>query len=870
MKYAAALLIALAVPSFAAERVALPPDVIPEHYDVAITPDAATARFSGSETVEIAVKRETSEIVLNAAELTFSRVALSSRAEAPAISLDAATETATFKFAQPIAPGTYTLTIDYAGKINSNAAGLFYLDYDGGKKRALFTQFENSDARRFLPCWDEPARKATFTLTATVPASQTAVSNMPAAGEESVAGGLKRVKFMPSPKMSSYLLFFGLGDFERISQKVNGVDVGIVVTRGNTGRAQYALDSAVQILPYYEDYFGVKYPLPKLDIIAGPGQSQFFGAMENWGAIFSFDRAVLIDPSLSTQGDRIGVYLTNAHEMAHMWFGDLVTMDWWDGLWLNEGFASWMDTKEGARFHPEWNLWLGSLDSKEAAMAIDARDGTHPVVQPIIDVLQASQAFDAITYQKGMSVIRMLEDYTGEDTWRAGVRAYVKAHAYGNTVTDDLWSELDKVSATPMSSIAHDFTLQPGVPLIRVASTRKGIRLSQDQFTANGPGGGALAWQVPVVEKPLGSHRAWHGIVSRDKPAEIALPKHALPIVNAGQAGYFRTLYDKKLAARLAARFTALSAADQLGILNDAAALGYAGYEPMGDFLRLASKARPGMNPTMLSAIADRLRSLDRSYRGLPGRTAYRAFALRVLRPLFASMGWTGKPGEGPNDARLRHDLLAALSQLDAPEIAMQARQRFAGFVADTSSLSGDLRSNVLAIAAAHADPATWEQLHTLARTAKNSLEQRQLYLLLATAQDSGLAQRALALSLSDEAPATLKLAIIARVAGDPRHGHGDGDNAEVAFEFALTHAGEIDALLEPSSRTEYIPSLAGQTAELSGITKLRAYAEANIPASARQSVVKAEAAITYAAMIRAKRLPEVDHWLKRGRGKRH
>jgi aminopeptidase N len=865
MKYAA-LLIALAVPGFAADRIVLPPDVVPEQYDVAITPDAAAARFSGTETVQIVVKRQTSEIVLNAAELTFSHVALSGRKDAPVISFDAAAETAKFTFAQPIAPGTYSLTIDYAGKINDNAAGLFYLDYDGGKKRALFTQFENSDARRFLPSWDEPAHKAVFTLTATIPQDQMAVSNMPAAKEETLPGGLKRVTFMPSPKMSSYLLFFGLGDFERVAQKVNGVDVGIVVPRGSTARAQYALDSAVQILPYYEDYFGVKYPLPKLDIVAGPGQSQFFGAMENWGAIFSFERAVLIDPNLSTQGDRIGVYLTNAHEMAHMWFGDLVTMDWWDGLWLNEGFASWMDTKAGAKLHPEWNLWLDALGSKERAMTIDAREGTHPVIQPICDVLQASQAFDAITYQKGMSVIRMLEDYTGEVAWRAGTRAYIKAHAYGNTVTDDLWAALDKVSSTPITAIAHDFTLQPGVPLIRVTSTRKGIRLSQDQFSAKGPGGGALSWQVPVVAKPFGSGHDWHGIVSRGNPANIVLPKRALPVVNAGQAGYFRTLYDKKLAARVAKRFPALGPDDQLGILNDTAALGYAGYEPMGDFLRLVSKVRPGMDPTVLSAVTDRLRSLDRSYRRLPGRTAYRAFALRVLRPLFASLGWTGKPGESPNDAGLRHDLLAALSQMNDPEVVAGARARFAGYVANPSSLSGDLRSNVLAVAAAHADPATWEQLHTLARTATNSMEQRQLYLLLATAQDSGLVHRALTLSLADEVPVTLKLGIIARVAGDPRHGSGFGDNAEAAFEFALAHAGEINALLEPSSRTEYIPSLAAQTAELSGIAKLRAYAESNIPASARQSVVKAEAAIAYAAMIRAKRLPEVDRWLKRGK----
>jgi len=861
MRIAAALALALVVPTFAGERITLPPDVVPTHYDVAFTPDAKAARFTGSETVDIAVKQATSQIVLNAADISFARVALSGRQDAPTIALDPQNETATFTFAQPIAPGTYALTIDYAGKIDEDAVGMFHLDYDGGAKRALFTQFENSDARRFLPCWDEPARKATFTLKATVPADEMAVSNMPVEKAEPLPDGLKRVTFMTTPKMASYLVFFGLGDFERISQKVGATDVGVVFKRRDSARAQYALATAVQILPYYNDYFGVDYPLPKLDLVAGPGGSQFFGAMENWGAIFDFERSVLIDPRMSTEGDRIGVYMTNAHEMAHMWFGDLVTMDWWDGIWLNEGFASWMDVKASAVFHPEWNLWLRQLGSKERAMTTDAREGTHPVVQPIDNVLQANQAFDVITYEKGMSVIRMLESYTGEDTWRAAVRAYIKAHAYANTVTDDLWTELDKVSPVSVSAIAHDFTLQPGIPLIRVTSTKQGIRLSQDQFFADGPAGTPLSWHVPVVEKALYAKAGWQGIVSRDAPAEITLPKRALAIVNAGQTGYFRTLYDKKLMARIAGRFAALGPDDQIGILNDAAALGYAGYEPMGDFLRLAARAQPGMNPTVLSEVADHLRALDRRYRGLPGRPAYRAFALGVLRPVFAKVGWTGKPGETPPVTLLRVQLLAALSQLDAPEIVTEARTRFAAFLADPASLSGEMRRSVLAIVAAHADAAEWDELHKLAGNSKSTMEQRRLYTLLGTAQDDALAMRALELTLTDELPATVRPALISSVAGNPRD--GGGTHTEMAIDFTLAHGDVLGPLVEPAGRHDFIPTLAAQSDQPATIAKLKAYAEADIPASARQPVVKAIAAITDADMIRTRRLPEVDRWLK-------
>ena len=310
----------------------------------------------------------------------------------------------------------------------------------------MFTQFENSDARRFVPSWDEPGRKATFELTATVPADQMAVSNMPIRSTDVLPGGRKRVHFATTPKMSSYLLFFGSGDFERIHRNVDGVDVGVVVKRGDTAQAAFALDAASDILPYYNDYFGTPYPLPKLDLIAAPGSSQFFGAMENWGAIFYFERDLLIDPRISTERDKQGVYLVIAHEMAHQWFGDLVTMAWWDDLWLNEGFASWMENKVTDHFHPEWKIWLQALRDKQSAMQEDARDGTHPIVTPINDVLQASSAFDSITYSKGAAVIRMLESYLGEDAFRDGVRRYIHDHAYGNTTTDDLWAAMDRGS----------------------------------------------------------------------------------------------------------------------------------------------------------------------------------------------------------------------------------------------------------------------------------------------------------------------------------------------------------------------------------------------------------------------------------------
>ena len=419
-------------------------------------------------------------------------------------------------------------------------------------------------------------------------------------------------------------------------------------------------------------------------------------------------------------------------------------------------------------------------------------------------------------------------------------------------MTDDLWAQLDKISATPISGLAHDFTLQEGIPLIRVTSARHGIRLAQDRFTADGTIAAPSIWHVPVVEK--NSRTQWHGLISRDAPADIALAKGAVPIVNAGQAGYFRTLYDKPLAAKLAANFRKLGPADQLGLLNDGRALGYSGAEPLTNLLALANRARPGMAPEVLTNILEQIAELDTFYRDLPGRSAFRTYGLRVLRPIFAKIGWTAKPGENENVALLRSKLIDALSELDDPAVIAAARQRFAAYVKDQASLTGELRSSVLSVAAAHADTATWEQLHVLARTAPTSLEKREFYALLGSAHDRTLANRALDLALTDEAPITMRPAVVASVSAY---------YPQMAFDFATSHIDAINAALEPDSRNEFVPDLARSSHDPAMAAKLHAYAEAHIPETARRSAVISEATIAYSAMVRSKRLPEIDRWLK-------
>ncbi len=390
----------------------LPRDVRPTNYDVEIVPHAEKLTFDGKVRIDLDVLKPTRSITLNAVDMAFSRVRLG-RAQGqdlvPKVAMDAAAQTATFTFDRALAPGRYLLSIDYSGKIGTQANGLFALDYPttSGNKRALYTQFENSDARRFIPSWDEPSLKATFHLAVTAPAGQRVVSNMPAERTHDLGDGRRLTVFAPTPKMSTYLLFLAVGDFDRTTLSDNGVEIGVIAQKGKVDQARFALESGRDVLREYDDYFGVKYPLPKLDNIAAPGRSQFFSAMENWGAIFTFESSLLFDPATSNLSDKQRIFTTAAHEIAHQWFGDLVTMAWWDDLWLNEGFATWMEGRTTRKLHPEWDVDnVDAAFTSRGPMGLDAYATTHPIVQHIATVEQASQAFDGITYRKGSAVIR--------------------------------------------------------------------------------------------------------------------------------------------------------------------------------------------------------------------------------------------------------------------------------------------------------------------------------------------------------------------------------------------------------------------------------------------------------------------------------
>ncbi|OFA04344.1 M1 family metallopeptidase [Duganella sp. HH101] len=734
----------------------LPKNVVPLEYTIALTPNAAERTVAGTASIALSFKTASATIQFNSLNQKLSKVLLDGKPVKTVVSDDKAQLT-TVTLARPAAAGPHTLSFNYVGKIEKEPRGLFLQEYvtpAGAKDALLTTQFEATDARRMFPCWDEPAFRAVFKLSVTVPAKWAVYSNMPEAAR-SVHGELATTRFAPTPKMPSYLVEFTGGNLAHISAESGGTIFRVAAVQGQEQGGQQALANARQILADYNDYFGVRYPLPKLDSIAIPGG--FGGAMENWGAITYNDQALLITPS-STMGNRQNVYSIQAHEMAHQWFGDLVTMGWWDELWLNESFASWMAARQTDLRNPSWRWWEHQDESKEGAMNADSRATSHAIVQHVTNELEATNAFDpAITYSKGQAVLRMLEAYMGPDTFRNGIRAYMKAHAYSNTFGGDLWKALDAAGAGNVSDIATAWTSQPGYPLVSVSAScdifgSRTINLMQQRFLLQGMGSGKGRWPVPLqVRSGTGAARP---VLFDGDQQSMAAGRCDEPLsVNAGALGYYRVAYDGFTLTQNTASFGTLPEADRIALLDDQWALVGAGEQPLGSYLALASAMGATPNQRAWEQITGALDTIETAERGTPGHAAFAAYARALIKPLSTQLGWEARPDEAPGMQKLRRALLADLGKWGDQEVIAGARQRFAAFVADRKAIAADDQAMVLQTVAANATAADFAQLRAVAKSARNETEMRRFYTALMRVSDPALAKQAAAIALSDEIP---------------------------------------------------------------------------------------------------------------------
>jgi aminopeptidase N len=828
----ATLLLTASSPALAQGQ--LPKTVVPVSYDIRIEPDASAMTFTGSETVNVRVTAPTRTIVLNAAELNVT-LATFDGAQAK-VTQDAAAQTLTISLPRAATVGNHRLTFGWTGKINTSAAGLFAIDYadpDGKTQRMLATQFEAPDARRFAPMWDEPAFKATFTLSAVAPKGQLAYSNMPAKVTR-IAGDRQLYSFATSPVMSSYLLYLGMGDVERKTVMAGKTEIGVITRKGVVDQGDYALAAAKRLLPYYESYFGQPYPLPKLDMIAGPGSSQFFGAMENWGAIFYFEPTLLFDAKRGSVGSQQSIYTTVAHEIAHQWFGNLVTMRWWDDLWLNEGFASWMEGKATADLNPQWHYADQTVaDERESALRLDATAATHPVIRKVQTVDEIGEAFDTITYQKGQAVITMLESAVGPEKFRDGVRRYMAKYKYGNTVTDQLWAEVAAASGTPVAPFMHDFTLQGGVPLVSVASAtcaagRTTARLTQTRFGLDAASKAPQTWRVPVTMHILGQGTG--GTQGRAtirgaaaQPASVA--GCGTLVLNPGKGGYYRVRYDTQGHAAIVRDFGRLALADQLGTLADDLALGYSGDQDLARYFETLDAVSPDASPLLWTMVASQLGRITDLYDGTPLGDRVRARTLAELAPALDRVGLEPKRDDSPLVTTLREALLGMLGNAGDPRVLDAARRYVAQLGRNSAAIPPAIRNPILRAHAVNASPAEWDALLALARAENDPVLKNSYINLLGATRDPALAARAIALVKASDFTDPQRISLLSAIAG--RH-------PDLAFDFATANVALVTPLLETSSRSSYIVQLGGRSNNPAMIGKIQAFAAKTLPVASR------------------------------------
>ena len=753
--------------------VMLPRNVRPVSYAISLEPSFDDFTFKGEETINVELLEPTDSITLNSIEIDvkFCEVMTGGAGvhDPAETTFDEEAETVTFRFNETLPAGAARLEIGFTGELNDKLRGFYRSSYknEAGEERYLATtQLEATDARRAFPCWDEPPLKATFTLTLTIPEEMVAVSNMLPGSESVGSGGKKTVSFGTTPLMSTYLLAFIIGDLASIEQRAaNGTLIRVWTTRGKEEQGRYALDVSLKLLDYFNDYFGIPYPLEKLDHIAIPDFAA--GAMENWGAITYREVALLIDPESSSAMARELVASIIAHEMAHMWFGDLVTMAWWDDLWLNESFASWMGDKAVDHLFPEWEMWTQFVSSDtNRALSLDGLANSHPIEQAVENPAQIGELFDAISYSKGGSVLRMLHHFLGEEPFRTGLQSYLDQHKYDNARQRDLWDALGEASDQPVADMMHSWVNQTGYPVVEVETERSEnavvVSAKQRRFLYEHLLDPAetddTKWRVPLSaitptsvrpESTLmdGPSSALHlGLTSGDD-------SEGWVKMNPGQTGFYRVNYCAEDWDRLrpAIENAELPPVDRLGLQNDAYALARAGYLPVNQFLSLAEAYVNEENATVWEDLSTNLGGLDALIESEAFYEDFEAFGRRLFSPVAGRMGWDAKDGEAHLDALMRSTVLSALGNYGDEATLDEADKRFADYQADAANVHPDIRRVVLSLTAKRGDRGKYDAIWDLQKKATLEEEKMRLLSALTGFETPDLLQETLERSLKPE-----------------------------------------------------------------------------------------------------------------------
>jgi len=703
-------LVAIASPALAQR---LSGTVVPDHYTLAFDPDLDAETFRGRATIEVTVTEPTTSITLHAAEITFGEVTITAggRTQTATVTTDARTETATLTVPERIGEGRATIQISYTGILNDQLRG-FYISRANGRKYAV-SQMEATDARRAFPSFDEPRYKATYDISITVAEGDTAISNGRVVRDTPGSRpGTHTLTFARTPKMSSYLVALLVGDFVCREGASDGTPIRVCSTPDKRDLTSFALEAAEQQLKFYNDYFGIPYPFGKLDIVAVPDFSA--GAMENIGAITFREQLLLVDPQTASIGARKNVAGIISHEIAHQWFGNLVTMKWWDDIWLNEGFATWMANKPVAAWKPEWRVDLDDVADTQTALGIDALKSTRAIRMKVETPEEINEVFDGIAYQKTAAVLRMIERYVGADAFRKGVASYLKRYSYGNAAGEDFWNEVARVTGKPVDRILRSFVDQAGAPVLTVrgSCTRGATRLQITMGRFMGTPGAAPApqtWTLPVALKlPDGGSR--YELIDRAERT-ITVAGCGPIFANADSRGYYFTDYTADAVGRFAKNPESLPAAERIGLLGDEWWMIRAGRHDVDLYLELAAAMAGDPTPVIVREIDDRLDIIGTDIADEAERGRYQAWIRSRFGPVLASLGLPG-PASDSDDRQSRRATLLHLVGVVGNDPAVQATVRGLAlrYIADPGSISPTLANSVLQVAAVGGDAALYER----------------------------------------------------------------------------------------------------------------------------------------------------------------
>jgi aminopeptidase N len=761
---AAVLAVLFALPLFAQR---LPEIVVPSNYALRLVPDLATEKFSGEETICVTVKKPTTSVTLNAAEIDFDLVSITSGTDTQkaTVAIDAEHETATFVVARPLAAGPASIAIRYRGTINDKLRG-FYISRSERRKYAV-TQFEPTDARRAFPSFDEPAFKATYDIQLVVDDGDTAISNAKIARDEpGPVAGKHTITFDRTAKMSTYLVALLVGDWKCSEGGVDGIPIRVCATPEKADLTKWGVVSAEAELKYYNQYYDFKYPFGKLDIITFPDFEA--GAMENAGAITFREAALLIDEKNASAQHRRSVAQTNSHEIAHMWFGDVVTMQWWNDIWLNEGFATWITNKPINAWKPEWDLRVEEAASTSNSLAVDSMESTRPIRNKADTPAEINQMFDGIAYGKTAAVLRMLEAYVGEDTFRDGIRAYIKKYAYANAKAEDFWSTMTAVTKQPIDQMMPSFVTQAGAPLVRASVRCENgatlLTLGQQRMFARRAtflGGSSQLWTIPVRVRNLDDPAAPpHKFLLTKKEETFRIPGKAGQstscsphlFVNYDGRGFYRTAHAAGMIPDAGDLTKMLSPSERVALVNDTWSLVKIGEVDIATQLALADRLRNDRERAVVDAILDKLGTIGQDLMTAEEAPAYRRWLTAYLRPMLAELGWVPAVGETDERKRLRASVIGILGEIARDEETLRKSRELTDLaLRDPNAIDATLLDVVVPLAALKGDAALLEKFKVAMAASKSPGEYYRYLYALVSFEDPALAKEAYAAALSAE-----------------------------------------------------------------------------------------------------------------------